>query len=426
MDDRSAEDKTETKSFVIDINVKYQFSGTENDIEGLKNDEDYLKNICSALLPVLNKKTGSDKSETSSAVSVTAVSISNATSTDVHIQSLNLTTTQEQPMSDLKVLATATELQQTKSSESSMPHVGMRCAFTKKRPASDNIESSQTTPPSISSVSAIKSQTEHQGARTNKCVNVRSRLRPIAIKPLPPTIYGHTSANGSQPFVPIVLKQVRSSFALVPQTQLVSTVESSVISKPTPCSQPISPQTSKFIAQHKSFLSEQHTFRPVKPNELLLDLYEQHLDLFAGTKYSRTSLWEKVASIMVEQGYSVTGPQCNNRWRYLLATFNKVATSDSDSNSFKYFNRIAEILHKKSTMPVTAAKTPGVIAEAMLEVLGDKEEGRPVVKKRRRRKEDEKDELIATLSKKMEQLQEMQNEMTTFLSAFKDGIVKKQ
>ncbi|XP_071947196.1 uncharacterized protein [Antedon mediterranea] len=406
------DDDNDKKTFLIDINIKYQFTGTEGDIvERLKNDKESMKNSCNSLL-----NTGSINNDTSFDISVTAVHISNAVTKQM------CTVKADQPISEaLEVLATATELRQTMGSEPA-PQENMARTITEDRPESDIVKQSMNAIlPSC--VSIIKPQTEHHIKSKNKKVTntTRCRPRPIAIKPQPPTIYGHT-ASTSQQFVPLILKPVNNPFTIIPQTQVVQTDDTMAIKKPMSCSQPISPQASEFVNNQKSFASDLHTFRPVKPNELLLDIYESHLHMFAESVYSRSSLWDKVATKMVEHGYKVTGCQCNNRWRYLLATFNKVAASGEGTHSFKYFNRVAEILHKKSTMP--GVKSQGVLDEAMLEVLGHAEQ--PVVKKRRRRKEDEKDELIATLSKKMEQLQEMQNEMTTFLSEFKSGAIKKQ
>lgn len=115
---------------------------------------------------------------------------------------------------------------------------------------------------------------------------------------------------------------------------------------------------------------EENFIWPAEAVLLLIELYEQHEELFSSPRYTKKSVWEKISSIMTKRGYHLTGLQVDNKWKFLKRHYKKVKNSDNSSQqSWPFFEAMDQLALKVNldSLPTDSSeepsgKTPGSAA----------------------------------------------------------------
>lgn len=66
---------------------------------------------------------------------------------------------------------------------------------------------------------------------------------------------------------------------------------------------------------------------------LLLRLYDEHSDQFNNGKGTVKQYWNKIATIMQENGYNVTGIKCSTKFQALKRTYKSVIDHNKKSGN---------------------------------------------------------------------------------------------
>lgn len=78
-----------------------------------------------------------------------------------------------------------------------------------------------------------------------------------------------------------------------------------------------------------------------KETILLLQIYSEHKDTLSNGKVTVKQYWEKVAKLMQEKGYNVTGIKCSTKFQAMKRTFKVILDhnkkSGNDRKEWEYF-----------------------------------------------------------------------------------------
>ncbi|KAH3809370.1 hypothetical protein DPMN_137733 [Dreissena polymorpha] len=81
---------------------------------------------------------------------------------------------------------------------------------------------------------------------------------------------------------------------------------------------------------------------------LLISLYEAHKEKFASSAFSKKAVWNMIATKMKDQGYSVTGHQCSEKFKSLKNRYKdnrkKMAKSGRGRVTWRYYDIMEELL----------------------------------------------------------------------------------
>ncbi|KAB0790135.1 hypothetical protein PPYR_15540 [Photinus pyralis] len=81
--------------------------------------------------------------------------------------------------------------------------------------------------------------------------------------------------------------------------------------------------------------------------KLLLELYREKLEMFRSSKKTNKSIWALIAKTFCEKGMSVTGDQCDLKFRNLKKTYKRIKDSNSKTGrgtySWPYFTIFEEM-----------------------------------------------------------------------------------
>ncbi|KAH3835348.1 uncharacterized protein LOC127876041 [Dreissena polymorpha] len=81
---------------------------------------------------------------------------------------------------------------------------------------------------------------------------------------------------------------------------------------------------------------------------LLISLYEAHKEKFASSAISKKAVWNMIATKMKDQGYSVTGHQCSEKFKSLKNRYKdnrkKMAKSGRGRVTWRYYDIMEELL----------------------------------------------------------------------------------
>lgn len=77
----------------------------------------------------------------------------------------------------------------------------------------------------------------------------------------------------------------------------------------------------------------------------LIQLFEQHQNMFNSPRYTKKRVWEKLSSIMNERGYNVTGLQVDNKWKFLKRHYLKIKCSPNSAQrqSWPFFEAMDQL-----------------------------------------------------------------------------------
>ncbi|EFN72325.1 hypothetical protein EAG_13063, partial [Camponotus floridanus] len=78
-----------------------------------------------------------------------------------------------------------------------------------------------------------------------------------------------------------------------------------------------------------------------KETLLLLQIYREYKDKFYDGKNSVKQYWEKIAKIMQDKGYNITGVKCSTKFQAMKRTFKNISDhnkkSENNRKQWEYF-----------------------------------------------------------------------------------------
>ncbi|CAG9822155.1 unnamed protein product [Phaedon cochleariae] len=108
--------------------------------------------------------------------------------------------------------------------------------------------------------------------------------------------------------------------------------------------------------------SETWTDQMVK---LLISTYKDNKHKFDSPNFTKKKVWEKISKELNKFGYNESGPKCDEKWRNLKKTYDKVQMEKKKTGNskvaWKFFDDIQEIFWRDPHfVPVATASTSGV------------------------------------------------------------------
>lgn len=99
--------------------------------------------------------------------------------------------------------------------------------------------------------------------------------------------------------------------------------------------------------------------------KLLIVSYNDQRHKFDSPSYCKKKVWELISVQMNKHGYKVTGLKCDEKWRNLKKTYDKILkeknTTGNESVSWKFFDRFHDIYFKDPHFnPVATTSSSGI------------------------------------------------------------------